>query len=190
MQIRSVCVYCGSSEGTLSSWKTSAHAFGMLLAERGIRLVYGGGAVGLMGAVADGALAAGGSVVGVIPSALMEKELGHPGLTELHVVSNMHERKLKMADLADAFVSLPGGIGTLEELFETFTWKQLSFHEKPCSILNLEGYYDSLMLFLKHAVESGYLKPGHLADLIVETEPKQLLERLANAPHRPLSKWQ
>lgn len=189
MPIQSICVYCGSSAGKSTGWISSAFDFGALLARHDIRLIYGGGAVGLMGAVADGALSEGGTVIGVIPKALMDKELGHPKLHELHVVSTMHERKLKMAELADAFVSLPGGIGTLEELFETFTWKQLSFHEKPCSILNVEGFYDGLLHFLQHTVQAGYLKQDHLDDLIVERQPDRLIERLQSSRHRRLDKW-
>ncbi len=190
MKISSVCVYCGSSDGTNPLWKSTAFSFGKFLASNKIKLVYGGGSVGLMGAVADGVLSKGGAVIGVIPEALKNHELDHKRATEMHVVENMHQRKQMMADLSDAFVSLPGGIGTLEELFETFTWKQLSFHQKPCSILNIDGYYDDLIRFLEHSVRSGYLKKEHLDDLIVETDEKLLLQKLQNASHKPINKWQ
>ena len=190
MQIQSICVYCGSSAGTNPNWKHTAFEFGKLLAANNIRLVYGGGSVGLMGAVADGVLTNNGNVVGVIPEALKAMEVDHKGISTMHVVSNMHERKMMMAELSDAFVSLPGGIGTLEELFETFTWKQLSFHTKPCAILNIDGYYDDLISFLDHSVQSGFLRQSHLEDLIIETDANSLLERLRLARHIPREKWQ
>jgi len=190
MEIKAICVYCGSSSGKNPIWRETAYEFGKLLAKNGIKLVYGGGSVGLMGAVADGALSEGGQVVGVIPEALKVKELDHKKITTLHVVNDMHDRKMMMANFADAFVTLPGGIGTLEELFEVYTWKQLSFHRKPCSILNIAGYYDHLLAFLAHSVDSGYLKQSHMDDLIIETDITLLLERLKSASHTDLGKWQ
>lgn len=190
MKLNSVCVYCGSSEGTNPVWKSTAFEFGSLLAEKGITLVYGGGSVGLMGAVADGALSKNGKVIGVIPEALKSLELDHKSISDLHVVNDMHERKMAMANLSDAFVALPGGIGTLEELFEAFTWKQLSFHQKPCSVLNIDGYYDHMISFLQHSVTSGFLKQSHLDDLIIATEMQKLLQTLQSAEHTPREKWQ
>jgi uncharacterized protein (TIGR00730 family) len=143
-------------------------------------LVYGGGRVGLMGALADAALAAGGRVVGVIPQMLLDKEVGHPGLSELHVVSTMAQRKQLMGDLSDTFITLPGGIGTMDELFEAWTWTQLDLHRKPCGLLNHAGYYDALIEFLDHAVERGFLRPRHRAALIVDTDMSRLLERLTS----------
>ena len=176
---RSICVFCASSRGRDEGLLDAAHAFGRLLASRGQRLVYGGGRVGLMGAVADGALAAGGEVVGVIPEMMVGRELAHEGVTELRVVGSMHERKATMADLADAFVALPGGIGTLEELFEIWTWGQLGLHRKPCGLLDLGGYYSRLLDFLAHAHESGFIGADTMRLLVVERDPQRLLEELA-----------
>jgi len=188
--MRRVCVYCGSSSGANPVHREAAEQLGALLAGRGIGLVYGGGNVGLMGAVADGALQAGGEVIGVIPAALMEKELGHTGVTKLHVVASMHERKQLMADLSDGFIALPGGIGTLEELFETFTWLQLGFHGKPVGLLNVLGFYDHLLAFLRHATAEEFLRPSHLDSLLVETDASELLERMAHFHAPMLSKWE
>lgn len=173
-----VCVYCGSGVGCDPAFVSAAAAFGRLLAERGLGLVYGGGRVGLMGVLADAALSAGGEVVGVIPEALARKEVGHRGVTKLLVVANMHERKKAMADFADAFVALPGGVGTLEELFESFTWLQLGYHRKPVGVLNVNGYFDHLLAFLRHTVESHLLKQRQLDQLLVDTDPARLLDRL------------
>src|SRR5690606_14481583 len=148
MKIRSLCVYCGANPGNKPIYLDAAESFARLLAERGIRLVYGGASVGVMGAVANAALEAGGEVVGVIPQALVEREVAHNGLSELIITSSMHERKARMADLADAFVALPGGIGTLEELFEIWTWNQLGLLSKPCGLLNVDGYYETLVRFV------------------------------------------
>ena len=145
--------------------RTAARALARLLAERGIGLVYGGGKVGLMGVLADTVLAAGGEAIGVMPQALIDREIGHPGLTELRVVDSMHERKALMAELSDAFVAVPGGIGTLEELIEVYTWSQLGIHDKPCGVLNVRGYYDDLAAFLDHAVSEGFLRAQHRAVL-------------------------
>jgi uncharacterized protein (TIGR00730 family) len=187
--LRSLCVYCGSNTGADPEFAAATRAMAALLAGRGIRVVYGGGAVGLMGVLADAALAEGGEVVGVIPQALMDREIGHKGLTELHVVGSMHERKALMAELADGFVALPGGVGTLEELVEVYTWSQLGLHRKPLGVLNVAGYYDGLAAFLDHAVEERFLRPGHRAVLAVEAEPCALLGRLERAEPPPLAKW-
>ncbi len=177
--MRRVCVYCGSSPGKDPSHREAGENLGALLAARGIGLVYGGGNVGLMGIIADATLRAGGEVIGVIPSALMDKELGHTGVTKLHVTASMHERKQLMADLSDGFIALPGGIGTLEELFETFTWLQLGFHDKPVGLLNVAGFYDHLLVFLRHATAENFMRDAHLESLLVETDADTLLARMA-----------
>lgn len=177
----SLCVYCGSRSGELPDYADAARALGREIGLRGWQLVYGGGRAGLMGAVADSALAAGAPVVGVIPQSLMERELGHPGLTELHVVDTMHQRKTMMAERSDAFVALPGGIGTLEELFEVWTWHTLGYHAKPVGVLNVAGYYDSLLGFLAHSRGHGLIG-GLQADVLqVGTETGELLGRLARS---------
>ena len=188
--MKRICVYCGSSSGANPVHREAAENLGALLAARGIGLVYGGGNVGLMGIVADAALQAGGEVIGVIPTALMDKELGHAGVTKLHVTASMHERKQLMADLSDGFISLPGGIGTLEELFETFTWLQLGFHGKPVGLLNVAGFYDHLLAFLRHAADERFLGPAHLESLLVETDAAPLLARMARFRAPSLAKWE
>jgi uncharacterized protein (TIGR00730 family) len=187
--MKSVCVYCGSSPGSDPAYLAAATAFGELLAKQGRRLVYGGGDVGLMGAVADGALAAGGDVFGVIPKALLDLEVGHSGLTELHVVASMHERKALMAELADGFVALPGGIGTFEELFEVLTWSQLGFHAKPTAILNVSGYFDALIAFIDNAVTSQFVKQVHRDLLLDARDPVQLLESMDAWTPPVVEKW-
>lgn len=177
--MRRVCVFCGSSRGTRPEYAEAARATGRLIAERGLGLVYGGGEVGLMGIVANAALEAGGEVIGVIPEALMRMEVGHPNLTALHVVGTMHERKALMAELSDGFIALPGGIGTLEELFEIWTWGQLGIHPKPLGFLDVAGYYAPLHAFLDHSVAEGFLKARHRAMTAVESDPATLLDRLA-----------
>ncbi|MCG8528604.1 MAG: TIGR00730 family Rossman fold protein [Opitutales bacterium] len=189
MEIKNLCVYCGSSVGKNPVFKETAIEFGKHLAGEGIQLVYGGGNVGLMGAIADGCLEAGGTVTGVIPEDLLAKELGHKGIQNLEVVANMHERKHKMASLADAFVAMPGGIGTMEEIFEVYTWFQLQFHTKPCGLLNVEGYYDHLIRFLQHSVEERFLIQPHLDALIVESDISELLKKLKNAAPLKDTKW-
>ncbi len=184
-----ICVYAGSNHGSDPAYADAAREFARLLAERGIGLVYGGGKVGLMGVLADTVLAAGGEVVGVMPQALVDREIGHHGLTELRVVGSMHERKALMADLSDAFVAVPGGIGTLEELIEVYTWSQLGIHEKACGLLNVRGYYDALAAFLDHAVDEGFLRPQHRAVLSVAADPGELLERLAAYEPPTVRKW-
>jgi uncharacterized protein (TIGR00730 family) len=159
------------------------------LARSGIGLVYGGGNVGLMGSVADGALSQNGEVIGVIPKSLMEKELGHGGVTELHVVTSMHERKQMMVDLSDGFIALPGGFGTLDELFETLTWLQLSFHDKPVGLLNVGGFFDGLIEFIDHMSRSGFLKPEHARCVLVENDPTQLLAAMESFRPPDLGKW-
>jgi uncharacterized protein (TIGR00730 family) len=176
--MRALCVFCGSSSGNHPGYSEVARQAGTFLARSNITLVYGGGRVGLMGSLADAVLTAGGRVIGVIPQMLMDKEVGHTGLTELHVVRTMTERKLLMGELSDAFVALPGGIGTMDELFEVWTWTQLELHRKPCGVLNHNGYYDSLVAFLHHCVQEGFLRPRHRAALLVESEIEPLVERL------------
>ncbi len=175
--MKSICVYCGSSFGVSPRYAEQARAMGAALAARGITLVYGGGNVGLMGAIADEMLRLGGKVTGVIPQALMDKEVGHHGLTQLHIVKNMHERKALMAELSDGFIAMPGGIGTLEELFEVFTWSQLRFHDKPIGVLNTDGYYDALLGFVAHMVEQGFLRAEQAKLLMTEADPQALLAR-------------
>ena len=189
MVLRRVCVYCGANRGRDAAYADAAQAMGRALARRGIGLVTGGGRVGLMGVVADAALAAGGEVTGVIPEALKKKELAHAGLTELVVTSSMHERKARMAELADGFVALPGGLGTYEELFEIWTWAQLGWHAKPCGLLNAAGFYDRLVAFLDDASEAEFVKPEHRAMLIVETDPDRLLDRFGAYVAPRVEKW-
>ncbi len=187
--MRRVCVYAGSNPGTDPAYADGARALANTLAERGIGLVYGGGKVGLMGVLADTALAAGGEVIGVMPQALVDREISHRGVTELRVVGSMHERKALMAELSDAFVAVPGGIGTLEELIEVYTWSQLGIHDKPCGVLNVRGYYDALATFLDHAVDAGFLRAQHRAVLTVAADPAELLERFAAYEPPRVAKW-
>ena len=189
MRLKRVCVFCGSSPGSLPDYAAAARDCGTVLAQRGLTLVYGGGNVGLMGLVADAALAAGGEVIGVIPRRMVARELAHGSLTTLIPVNTMHERKQRMADLADAFLALPGGIGTMEELFEAFTWLQLGLHRKPVGLLNVAGYYDSLLQFLAHMRGQRFLKPQHLDTLLVGQTTEDLLVRFAGFNHRPVGKW-
>ena len=173
--MRSVCVYCGASTGSDPVYAEAATELATALAGRGLRVVYGGAHVGLMGLIADTALAAGAEVVGVIPKVLVDWEVAHTGLTELHVVESMHERKALMAELADAFVALPGGIGTLEELIEVYTWSYLGIHDKPFAVLNTANYYDGFTAFLDHAVAQGFLRPEVRAGLLVAADAEALL---------------
>lgn len=179
MKTFSICVYCGSRAGQRGSYEAAALQVGRLIGERGWQLVYGGGKAGLMGAVADAALAAGARVVGVMPQSLMQRERGHAGLHELHVVETMHQRKQMMAERADAFVALPGGIGTFEELFEVWTWQQLGYHDKPLGLLNVEGYYDTLLSFLDQSVTEGFVYESQRQLLHVSPNPVHLLSSLA-----------
>jgi uncharacterized protein (TIGR00730 family) len=187
--VRRVCVYAGSNPGSDPAYAEAAAAFAATMAERGIGLVYGGGKVGLMGVLADTMLARGGEAIGVMPQSLIDREIGHPGLTELKVVDSMHERKALMAELSDAFVAVPGGIGTLEELIEVYTWSQLGIHDKACGVLNVKGYYDHLAALLDHAVAEGFLRPQHRAVLSVASEPAELLDRLAAYEAPTVGKW-
>ncbi|PPE70423.1 TIGR00730 family Rossman fold protein [Caldimonas thermodepolymerans] len=179
MSVFSVCVYCGSRLGASPAYAGVAREVGTWIGRKGWRLVYGGGRAGLMGQVADATLAAGGTAVGVIPQALMDREMGHQGLTELHIVQTMHERKRMMAERADAFLALPGGIGTFEELFEVWTWRQLGYHDKPVGLLNTDGYYDGLIAFMQHTQQAGFVDQRQMELLQVDTQPLPLLERLA-----------
>ncbi|MGE5864480.1 MAG: TIGR00730 family Rossman fold protein [Rhizobacter sp.] len=184
--MKSLCVYCGSSPGTEPAYAAAARQVGTLIGQRGWQLVYGGGRAGLMGIVADAALAAGAPVIGVIPRSLMVRELGHGGLTELHVVDTMHQRKTLMAERADAFVALPGGIGTFEELFEVWTWRQLGYHDKPVGLLNVAGYYDPLLGFLDRSRDQGFIRDAQHELLRVSSDAGELLDRLAReADHAP-----
>lgn len=187
--MRRVCVFCGSSPGKRAEYLEAARETGRTLAQRGIGLVYGGGSVGLMGAVADAALAAGGEVVGIIPRALQLRELAHPGLTSLHVVGSMHERKARMAELSDGFVALPGGMGTLEELAEILTWGQLGLHARPCGLLDVAGYYGPLIAFLDRAVEEGFIRPEHRRLLLVADAPGRLLDLFSAWTPPAVERW-
>jgi uncharacterized protein (TIGR00730 family) len=187
--IKSVCVYCGSAPGAKPVYAEAAKAFGRALVEADMSLVYGGGRVGLMGLIADEVLAHGGRAVGVIPELLLNKEVGHTDLTELHVVPDMHERKKKMADLSDAFVAMPGGVGTFEELFEVYTWAQLGYHQKPVALLDVDGYYDPLLAMLRHTVEEGFMREAYLNILQVAREPDEMIEKLRRYVPPVHDKW-
>jgi uncharacterized protein (TIGR00730 family) len=189
--VRRLCVFCGASTGRLAAYADAAQALGAAAAARGIGVVYGGGRVGLMGALAEGALAAGGEVVGVIPQELVDRELAHAGLSELRVVGSLHERKATMAELADAFAALPGGFGTLDELLEQLTWSQLGLHTKPVGLLDVEGYWRPLIALARHATDEGFVRPGDLAAIAVAAEPEALLDALTRGEGgpRPRAKW-
>ena len=188
--MRRVCVFCGSSPGARPAYTEATEELARLLAAEGIGVVYGGGGVGLMGKLADAVLAHGGEITGVIPRALVDREIEHRQVEDMRVVDSMHERKALMAELADAFVALPGGIGTLEELVEVFTWSQLGLHRKPCGLLDVEGYYQRLTDFLDHAVQERFLLAQHRATLMAESDPGALLERLrAYRPDAVEPKW-
>lgn len=187
--MKSICVFCGSSPGNDPVHAEGARAMGAEIARRGLVLVYGGGAVGLMGIVADAALAAGGEVHGIIPRALREKEVGHHGLTRLEIVETMHIRKARMAELADGFIAMPGGIGTFEELFEIWTWAQLGIHRKPLGFLNIAGFYDPLHTFLDNTTAAGFLRQTHRDMAMTETDPAALLDRMAAYVPTAQIKW-
>ena len=189
MTIRKICVYCGSSPGKNPAFSVAACSLAKAMCERGIGLVYGGAAVGVMGALANAVLEAGGEAIGVIPRSLAVKEVAHAKLTELHVVSSMHDRKAMMAELADGFIALPGGWGTLEEIFEILTWAQLGFHEKPCGLLNIEGYYDGLIDFLDNAIEQQFVREVCRPMLMTAREPVELLDRFAGYRAPRVRKW-
>lgn len=187
--MKSVCVFCGSSPGVGPAYAEAARALGRALVRRNLRLVYGGGNIGLMGILADAVLREGGEVIGVIPQALLAKEVAHRGLTQLHVVGSMHERKALMAERSDGFLALPGGYGTLEEFCEVLTWAQLGLHLKPCGLLNVNGYYDRLLQFLGRAVSQGFLRPEHRALVLVGGTPEEVLDLLAAYRPWPTETW-
>ena len=187
--INTICIYCGSSSGRHETYDSAANALAEALVSRNIKLVYGGADIGLMGVVANQVLKLGGEVIGVIPKALALKEVAHKHLTQLHITESMHERKMMMAELSDGFIALPGGIGTLEELFEIWTWAQLGFHNKPCGLLNINGYYDSLIGFLDHVLAEQFVKKEHHALLLVETNPNTLLDRYSNYQPPAIRHW-
>ena len=188
--MKSICVYCGSNFGKLPEYKEAAVALGKTLVANELQLVYGGASVGTMGVIADTVLAEGGSAIGVIPKEILaKKEVAHQNLSQMHVVETMHERKQLMADLADGFVALPGGMGTLEELSEVITWGQLGFHAKPCAVLNVEGYYDHLTAFMAHAAEQQFIREEHVNMLIKESDPQQLIERMLKYTPPTVNKW-
>jgi uncharacterized protein (TIGR00730 family) len=176
--MKSICVYCGANAGVGQGYAEAARALGRALVDQNLSLVYGGGKVGLMGIIADEVLRVGGEVTGVIPTQLVEREVGHTGLTHQFIVKDMHERKAMMAKLADGFVAMPGGMGTLEELFEMLTWSQLGIHAKPIGLLNVEGFYDGLVGFIQHASAQGFIRPQHAALMMAESDPAVLLDRL------------
>jgi uncharacterized protein (TIGR00730 family) len=190
-RVERVCVFCGASSGRVPAYAAAARSFGEAAARRRLGLVFGGGRVGLMGALADGALAAGGEVIGVIPQSLVDRELAHGGLTALEVVGSLHERKARMAQLADAFVALPGGFGTLDELLEQLTWSQLGLHDRPIGLLDVEGYWRPLVALARHATEEGFVRESDLAAIAVADEPEALLDRLERKTGevRPRPKW-
>jgi uncharacterized protein (TIGR00730 family) len=188
-QIKRLCVFCGSSTGSRAAYAEAAALLGRELANSGVALVFGGGRVGLMGILADSVLGAGGQAIGVMPRSLVEKEIAHTSLTELHVVESMHQRKALMADLSDAFLLLPGAFGSWEEFFEVVTWLQLGIHSKPCALLNVAGYYDALLSLTSHALTEGFLRSAHKEMLIVEDEPARLLGQLEVTPIPSETKW-
>lgn len=187
--MNAVCVFCGSNTGARDDYADAAAWLGRSLAERGIRLVYGGADVGLMRIVANSALKAGGEVVGIIPAALVDRELAHPGLTELHTVASMHERKAMMSDLSDGFVALPGGAGTMEEMFEVWTWAQLGYHRKPVGLLNVAGFFDPLLAFLDHQMRERFMRAEHRDMLVVAADPDDLVDRFAAYEPPVVEKW-
>ncbi len=188
-RMESICVFAGSSSGTRPAYASAAEKLGRAIAERGWRVVYGGGRVGLMGVLADAALAAGGEVIGVIPEALLRKEVGHQGLTDLRVVQTMHQRKALMSELSDGVVALPGGLGTLEELFEILTWAQLGIHARPCGMLNAGGYYDDLLTFLDQTVSEGFVRGEHRDMILAAGDAAALLDLMAGYTPRYTAKW-
>ncbi|MFI5039902.1 MAG: TIGR00730 family Rossman fold protein [Solirubrobacterales bacterium] len=187
--MKRVLVFCGSSPGGRPEYAQTAEALGRLCASRGVEVVYGGAHVGLMGVLADATLGAGGKVIGVIPNRLVEAEIAHAGLTELHIVNTMHERKALMAELSDAVIALPGGTGTLDELFEMFTWSQLGLHRMPIGLLDVAEYWQPLLGFLEHAVNERFLRAAHFETLLVEHDPGALLDRLSSHQPLELNKW-
>ena len=187
--MKRLCVFCGSSTGSNPAYAEAAVTLGTLLAKRGIGLVYGGGNVGLMGVIADAALAAGGEVIGVIPKSLADREVAHHGVTDLRIVDSMHTRKAMMADLSDAFLAMPGGVGTFEEFFEAITWTQLGLHRKACGLLNVAGFYTPLAVFIDQAVSEGFIKPVHRAAIVVDDNSERLLNSLSTIDLPDAPKW-
>ncbi|WP_028218539.1 LOG family protein [Paraburkholderia oxyphila] len=187
--MKAVCVYCGSSMGARPVYNEAAQAFGRALVDANLALVYGGGKVGLMGVIADTVMAHGGRAIGVIPELLVDKEVGHNGLTELHVVPDMHQRKKMMADLSDGFVAMPGGVGTLEELFEVYTWAQLGYHHKPVGVLNIDSFYNPLIALLEHTVSEGFMRQAYLDLLQIDSDPAALIGKLKRYHAPAKDKW-
>lgn len=187
--MKRVCVFCGSSVGAKAIYVDAAREMGRLIASKGIGLVYGGGDVGLMGVIADATLEAGGDVIGVIPRALADREIAHKGLTTLHIVDSMHTRKAMMAELADAFIAMPGGVGTFEEFFEAVTWTQLGLHRKPCGLLNVDGFYTPLVQFINQAVAEGFIRAVHRKVIVDDDDPARLLEALSTVDLPDVPKW-
>jgi uncharacterized protein (TIGR00730 family) len=189
MKLATLCVFCAANPGALPVYRERATAFGQLLAQRGHRIVFGGGRTGLMGALAEGAIGVGGEIVGVMPRHLVEREVAHTGLTELRVVDSMHERKSMLSQMADGFIAMPGGLGTLEELFEIWTWGQLGLHRKPYGLLNINGFFDPLLTFLDHAVAEGFLGSANREMLAVDDSAEALLEKMTNMRPPPVRTW-
>jgi uncharacterized protein (TIGR00730 family) len=187
--MQAVCVFCGSNTGSDPTFRAAAVAVGQTLADLDLTIIYGGGRVGLMGVLADAALARGGRVIGVIPEPLAAKEIAHSGLTQLHLVSSMHERKALMMELSDGFIALPGGFGTLEEFFEVLTWGQLGIHRKPCGLLNVAGYYDPLIAFIDAAVRGGFISPEHRRLVLEDTSIRGLLDQMRAYRPPTSTKW-
>ncbi len=187
--MKNVCVYCGSSSGGVADYALAARQLAKAMASKGIGLVYGGASVGIMGKIADSVLEEGGNVIGIIPKGLFRKEVAHTGITELREVSSMHERKSLMADLSDGFIALPGGLGTLEEIFEIITWSQLGMHQKPCGLLNVCHYYDKLIGFLDHAVSEQFIKTTHRSTILIDECPDALLEKFEVYKAPETAKW-
>ncbi len=187
--VKKICVFCGSRPGAKQEYVKAAHSLGEILAQSGIELIYGGGNVGIMGEIANSVLNNGGRATGVIPKTLVDKELAHRNLTALRVVTTMHERKALMSELSDAFIALPGGIGTLEEFFEVLTWAQLGFQKKPCALLNTAGYYDHLISFIDKMVEDRFLDEGHRGLMMIEKDPVKIIEKINNFKPVNTEKW-
>jgi uncharacterized protein (TIGR00730 family) len=187
--LKRVCVFCGSNAGLRPEYADAARRLARVLSSRGIGVVYGGGNIGLMGIIADAMLEAGAEVIGVIPQSLVEREVAHAGLTALHVVQTMHERKAMMSSLSDAFIAMPGGFGTFDEFFEVLTWSQLGYHRKPCGLLDVAGYFDRMTAMLDHAVAEGFLRPAHRGLVIADRDPEALLQKLADFTPVAAGKW-
>jgi uncharacterized protein (TIGR00730 family) len=187
--MNSICVFCGSSVGKRENYTLQARQLGQIIASRNMILVYGGGNIGVMREIADSTLKHGGKVIGVMPRHIVDKEVAHHNITELHIVNSMHERKAMMAELSDAFIALPGGFGTIDEIFEVMTWNQLEIITKPTGLLNIDGYFNHLIQFIEHAVDEKFVRVEHKQNLIVETDAIRLLERMENFEPKPAEKW-